>query len=81
MSLDDLQDADAESLAVVEYLIDNLDRQPTLLLGAIRDEPCPALELAQSAARRGTAVLVELDRLDQHGAPRPRRRVPVDAGR
>lgn len=67
VSLDDLQDADAESLAVVEYLIDNLGRQPTLLLCAIRDEPCPALELAQSAARRGTAVLVELDRLDQPG--------------
>jgi DNA-binding CsgD family transcriptional regulator/tetratricopeptide (TPR) repeat protein len=67
VSLDDLQDADAESLAVVEYLIDNLDRQPTLLLGAIRDEPCPALDLARSAARRGAAVLVELDRLDRDG--------------
>jgi DNA-binding CsgD family transcriptional regulator len=67
VSLDDLQDADAESLAVVEYLIDNLDRQPTLLLGAIRNEPCPALELARSAARRGTAVLIELDRLDRPG--------------
>lgn len=67
VSLDDLQDADAESLAVIEYLIDNLDRQPTLLLGAIRDEPCPALDLARSAARRGAAVLVELDRLDRDG--------------
>lgn len=67
VSLDDLQDADAESLAVVEYLTDNLDRQPTLLLGAIRNEPCPALDLARSAARRGTAVVVELDRLDRTG--------------
>lgn len=67
VSLDDLQDADAESLAVIEYLIDNLDRQPTLLLGAIRNEPCPALDLARAAARRGTAVLVELDRLGQAG--------------
>ncbi len=65
VTLDDLQDADAESLAVVEYLIDNLDRQPTLLLGAIRGEPCPALDLARAAARRGTAVLIELDRLDR----------------
>lgn len=63
VSLEDLQDADAESLAVVEYLIDNLDRQPTLLLGTIRSEPCPALELARAAARRGTATLVELERL------------------
>ncbi|HYQ63603.1 ATP-binding protein [Actinophytocola sp.] len=67
VSLDDLQDADAESLAVVEYLIDNLDSQPTLLLGAIRDEPCPALDLARSAARRGAAVLIELERLDRDG--------------
>ncbi|MFC4851975.1 ATP-binding protein [Actinophytocola glycyrrhizae] len=67
VSLDDLQDADAESLAVVEYLIDNLDRQPTMLLGAIRDEPCPALDLARAAARRGTAVLIDLNRLDQAG--------------
>ncbi|MGB3443283.1 MAG: AAA family ATPase [Actinophytocola sp.] len=67
LSLDDLQDADAESLAVVEYLIDNLDHQPTLLLGAIRNEPCPALDLARSAARRGTAVVVELDRLNRAG--------------
>ncbi|WP_133902519.1 ATP-binding protein [Actinophytocola oryzae] len=62
VSLEDLQDADAESLAVVEYLVDNLDRQPTLLLGTIRNEPCPALELARAAARRGTATLIELDR-------------------
>ena len=67
VSLDDLQDADAESLAVVEYLIDNLEGQPTLLLGAIRDEQCPALDLARSAARRGTAVLIELERLDRDG--------------
>jgi DNA-binding CsgD family transcriptional regulator len=67
VSFDDLQDADAESLAVVEYLIDNLDRQPTLLLGAIRDEPCPALDLARSAARRGAATLIELDRFDRGG--------------
>lgn len=67
VSLDDLQDADAESLAVVEYLIDNLDRQPVLLLGAIRNEPCPALDLARSAARRGTAVILDLERLDRTG--------------
>lgn len=65
LSLDDLQDADAESLAVVEYLIDNLDRQPTLLLGAIRDEQCPALDLARSAAQRGTGTVIELDRLSR----------------
>lgn len=63
MTLDDMQDADAETLAVVEYMIDNLDRQPVLLLGMIRDEPCPALELARSAAQRGAGVVIDLGRL------------------
>jgi DNA-binding CsgD family transcriptional regulator len=65
MTLDDMQNADAETLAVVEYLIDNLDRQPMLLLGMIRDEACPALELARSASQRGVGTLIDLDRLDQ----------------
>ena len=61
--LDDLQDADPETLAVVEYLIDNIERIPTALLGTIRDEPCAALDLARSAAQRGTGRLIQLDRL------------------
>ncbi|GAA4452264.1 LuxR family transcriptional regulator [Phytohabitans houttuyneae] len=65
MTLEDLQDADAETLMVVEYLIDNLDLQPTLLLGTIRDESCAALTLARSAARRGRCLVIDLDRLDR----------------
>src|SRR5256885_8687504 len=65
MTLDDLQDADAETLAVVEYLIDNLAQQPVLLIGTIRSEQCPALQLARSAAQRGTGGVIELDRPDQ----------------
>jgi tetratricopeptide (TPR) repeat protein len=61
--LDDLQDSDPETLAVVDYLVSNLDRQPAVLLGAVRADPSPALELAQSAAQRGCGVLVELHRL------------------
>jgi tetratricopeptide (TPR) repeat protein len=60
--LDDLQDADAETLAVVDYLASNLDRQPTVLLGTIRTQACPALDLARSAAQRGCGVLVGLRR-------------------
>lgn len=60
--LDDLHDADAETLAVVEYLVDNLARQPVLLLAALRDTPGPVLDLARSAGTRRTATLVELDR-------------------
>lgn len=65
LTLDDLQDADAETLAVVEYLIDNLDGQPAALIGTIRAEECPALRMARAAAQRGTAVLVELNRLSR----------------
>ena len=63
--LDDLQDSDAESLAVVDYLVDNIDRQPTMLLGTVRTEPGPALDLSRSSAQRGSAVLLELSRLDR----------------
>jgi DNA-binding CsgD family transcriptional regulator len=65
LTIDDLQDTDAETLAVVEYLIDNLDRQPTAVIGTIRAEQCAALRLARLAAQRGTAVVVELDRLNR----------------
>lgn len=67
VSLDDLHDADAETLAVVEYLVDNLDRQPTVLIGTLRPNPGPALDLARAAAQRGTGLLIELERLDRDG--------------
>ncbi|HEY4457880.1 MAG TPA: AAA family ATPase [Pseudonocardiaceae bacterium] len=63
MTLDDLQDADAETLAVLEYLIDNMDHEPVLLVGMIRDAPSPALALARACAQRGTGVVIDLDRL------------------
>jgi ATP/maltotriose-dependent transcriptional regulator MalT len=62
--LDDLQDADAETLAVVEYLVDNLDRQPTVLLATARGEPGAALDLIRSSAQRRTCEVVELRHLD-----------------
>lgn len=63
MVLDDLQDADEDSLAVVEYLIDNLAQLPAMLLCTVRSGPGAALDLAGSAARRGACALVELGRL------------------
>ena len=63
--LDDLQDTDAETLAVAEYLADNLEQLPALLLGTVRTDPSAALDLATSAARRGCAALVELHQLGQ----------------
>ncbi|HEY0637322.1 MAG TPA: AAA family ATPase, partial [Pseudonocardiaceae bacterium] len=63
--LDDLQDADAETLAVVEYLVDNVAGQPVLLAGTVRDEPGAAVDLARSASQRGAAELLELARLNR----------------
>jgi DNA-binding CsgD family transcriptional regulator len=61
--LDDMQDFDTETLAVVDYLADNLDRQPTLLVGTVRSDPGPARTLAGAAAQRGSGTLLELTRL------------------
>jgi DNA-binding CsgD family transcriptional regulator len=61
--LEDLHDADVETLAVVEYLCDNIEGQPTMLLATARPEPGPALDLVHAAARRHAEVL-HLGRLD-----------------
>ncbi len=63
LTLDDLQFADPETLAVLEYLVDNIDTQPTLVLGAIRDTDCPARALVADAAQRGRCRLLRLDLL------------------
>jgi len=63
--LDDLQDADVETLAVVEYLADNVSRQATVLLATVRNEPGDALELVRAAARRPGCTGLELNRLDE----------------
>ncbi|MFG2297614.1 AAA family ATPase [Streptomyces sp. NPDC048603] len=58
--LEDLHDADPETLAVVEYLVDNLEYTPVVLLATIRSEPCDALDMADSSRRRGTGAVLEL---------------------
>ena len=58
--LEDLHDADAETLAVVEYLCDNIGGLPILLLATLRPEAGPAAELARVVSRRRTAVLSPL---------------------
>ncbi|MHA6757553.1 helix-turn-helix transcriptional regulator [Streptacidiphilus sp. PAMC 29251] len=62
--LSDLHDCDAETMGIVEYLVDNLSGQPVLLLATIRSAPSSALALAQSSARDRAAVLMELGPLD-----------------
>ncbi|WP_370944070.1 helix-turn-helix transcriptional regulator [Amycolatopsis sp. cg5] len=63
--LDDLQDADAETLFILEYLVDNLASTGALLVGTLRNEPCEALRLARSAEQRRTCTMLELSRLDR----------------
>lgn len=65
LTLEDLHDADPETLGVTEYLVDNLSQQPTLLLGTLRNDPCPALDLVRSVAQRGRGLLIELHRLNR----------------
>ncbi|MFD0318151.1 ATP-binding protein [Streptomyces flavalbus] len=58
--LEDLHDADPETLGVLEYLVDNLEHTPVLLVATVRTDISDALDLAQSARRRGAAALIEL---------------------
>ncbi|MGW8490230.1 AAA family ATPase [Streptomyces sp. NPDC055886] len=58
--LEDLHDCDTETVAVVEYVIDNLADLPVLFLGTLRPEPGAALDLVRSAERRHVATVREL---------------------
>ncbi|RPK64572.1 Bacterial regulatory protein, LuxR family [Streptomyces sp. ADI96-02] len=62
--LEDLHDCDTETVAVVEYVIDNLADLPILLLGTLRPEPGAALDLVRSAERRHCAAVREMGPLD-----------------
>ncbi len=61
--LEDLHGSDPETLAVVEYLLDNLADQPIALVATVRSERCAAQELATLSAQRGTAELIDLQPL------------------
>ncbi|MEU6537798.1 AAA family ATPase [Streptomyces sp. NPDC047000] len=63
--LEDLHDSDTETIAVVEYLVDNVAGLPLLLVGTLRPDPGPALDLALAAELRNTADLRELGPLDE----------------
>lgn len=65
--LEDLHDADADTLAIVDYLTDNLSGQRTVLLATLRGASGPALDLAESATSRRAARTVRLARLGPAG--------------
>ena len=63
--LEDLHWADAETLALVEYLADNLAAEKVLCLGTFRpDEGGDIAELAAKLETRGSAEVLPLRRLD-----------------
>ena len=65
--LSDLQDCDAETMSIIEYLVDNLAGQPVLLVASLRSAPASAaLDLARSSARSRAAQVLDLGPLD-HG--------------
>ena len=69
--LEDLHWADAETLALVEYLADNLGTERVLCLGTFRpDEGGDVAELAAKLATRGSAEMVQLRRLDDAAVAR-----------
>ncbi|MFJ6247471.1 MULTISPECIES: AAA family ATPase [unclassified Streptomyces] len=62
--LEDLHEADSDTIAVVDYLVDNLAGSPVLLVATLRPEPGAALELARGGERRRVASLAFLEPLD-----------------
>ncbi|MEU4163136.1 AAA family ATPase [Actinoplanes sp. NPDC026670] len=63
--LEDLHEADRDTTAVVDYLLDNVATEPVLIVGTLRPGPGPALETVTAAARRRAAVTVELRPFDR----------------
>jgi tetratricopeptide (TPR) repeat protein len=68
--LEDLHWADRETLALLEYLADNLSAERVLCVGTLRDAESPymasteAASLARVLEARGSAVVLPLERLD-----------------
>lgn len=62
--LDDLQWADADTLAVVEYLADNLAAEPAALVVTLRADEGDALVLALALRARHAATVIAVEPLD-----------------
>ncbi|MFB7665883.1 helix-turn-helix transcriptional regulator [Kitasatospora sp. NPDC056138] len=58
--VEDLHEADAETLAVVDYLVDNIAGLSIQLVATLRSQAGPAAVLAHAAVARRSAALVEL---------------------
>jgi DNA-binding CsgD family transcriptional regulator/tetratricopeptide (TPR) repeat protein len=62
--LEDLHWADAETIAIVEYLADNLASESVLVVCTVRDAASPTLDVARRLRQRAAAGLLALGRLD-----------------
>lgn len=62
--LEDLHWADAETLAVLEYVADNVDRERVLVLATARDEPGAMSTLVRALDTRAAATVLRLAPLD-----------------
>jgi DNA-binding CsgD family transcriptional regulator len=65
--LEDLHDADQDTIAALEYLLDNAAGLPLAVFCTARDVSGPARELAEYARRRDPDALLALPRLDLAG--------------
>lgn len=61
--LEDVHWSDPDTLGVVEYMADNLDREPCLLVLTPRGEPGPAHDVLERLARQGSVGMIRLGRL------------------
>jgi DNA-binding CsgD family transcriptional regulator/transcriptional regulator with XRE-family HTH domain/tetratricopeptide (TPR) repeat protein len=64
LMLEDLHDADPDTLAVLDYLIDNAAAAPLLIIATTRSGSAPAASLCDAAQRRRAAAVLALHRLD-----------------
>ncbi|HEY6275382.1 MAG TPA: BREX system ATP-binding domain-containing protein [Streptosporangiaceae bacterium] len=65
VALEDLHWADPDTIAIVEYLSDNIGSTPVLCIVTARSEPAsPALALARRQRSRRGVIHIPLDRLD-----------------
>jgi DNA-binding CsgD family transcriptional regulator len=62
--LEDLHWADQETMALLEYLADNLATERVVCVATLRDEGSAAAALASALAARGSAAVLPLTRLD-----------------
>ena len=67
--LDDLHNADPETIEIVQHAAGSIGEHPVLIVTAMRPNPAAAAEReARAAARRGLATIVEVGRLDPAAA-------------